>query len=412
MRGAWCTALLAIGASACRGSSPAAAPPGGSAGSAGAATGDNGDAALAIVALTAPDAGALDAAAPAAVGPAPGHVDDELIKAYLDRATRHDAVQGAWVIEHHDGLMAVEIDGKRASLWDGRTLTEATIGTDDPGDVTFWIPDGPERGAMTGFASGYAYARVDGAEQLALGTIGERIGRGAIVVTRGAVFALDDAGHCTKNVAWMWVLDHPVRIETSPTKCAFVDDETFSFQENISGDEGRFTVLSVSSHRIGAVRSIDELHARGLGRHPDFATARAIVDADAIANDPMLIGRAAGGVVGDTSTVPGLVATYGKDPDRLDGKRVRTAGVVIAREAWTASGGDDATDAFGVDLTIAAPDHRDKPTVACTLRGRAPGTAIGDRVRLRGRIRVRGTVAPWSKRPGAEPALDDCTLVP
>jgi hypothetical protein len=366
----------------------------------------------------------------AAAAPAAATVDEALVKTHLDRAALKRAVQGAWVFERGEpfgnALLAAQIEGERATLWDGRRTIDAKLDVGHPCRVLFMVPDdqpdkalgladafrGSEgRRAIVGdqprswvdFAEAF-YIMIDGVAQLSNGSVvGERVGRSAIVCTSDGIWALDDAGHCTRNQAHAWVFGHPVAIDTRATQCGFRSEnsvESFYVREDGFNNQ---PYVSVNGRRIGNVLSAEELQRRGLGRHPDFATARATVDADARANDPLLIGLAAGGKVGETSTVAGLVATYGANAEKLERKMVRLGGVVAASDEQDFFD-DNGVAIPGSQITIADPAHRDTPTVSCSLRGRVPD--VGARVRVRGV--VSSVHVPWTKR--FAPALEECWL--
>lgn len=91
-------------------------------------------------------------------------------------------------------------------------------------------------------------------------------------------------------------------------------------------------------------------------RYPDFESARAAVDEDVLAQDPVRLMARYGGKVGDTSTVAGLIATHLARPRSIDGRRASVRGVIV--ELWTE----------GLAL---APPGVVTPTIHCSLTGAA-----------------------------------------
>jgi hypothetical protein len=323
----------------------------------------------------------------------------------LDLPARRKAIAGAWVVRNSDGggfasdytqPMAILIDAKsdQVTIWDGREQRTARLRLDGPCSLSLMEHD-KESGGESG--PNYAMLVHDGVAQIGgIEDAGERVGDGAVVCT-GFVYVMDDDGDCARVSAF----DRPDgSTETSGDRaeCSFRKDDkgkpVFAYRDPSFPDKEE--TVPVDGWRIGRVDELDPTDPNKdlFHRYRDFVAARAAVDADAHANDPLLIARDAGGTVGDTSTVAGLVATYAADHDKLDDKIVRVAGVVVAEP--------------GYDLhVLATPDHLAKPTIEC---GNALDTlSIGTPVLVEGK--VRSGDARWTRRPFAAPDLDDCKLI-
>lgn len=323
-----------------------------------------------------------------------GRTDDRL--ADFDTPARRKALDGAWVIQ--DGAatgfsseyaqpLAVSIEGDQAEAWDGRARSTARVKRDAPCELALMKPrkGGGEEGSV------YAFGVRDGEVEIFPGEGGEREGDRALVCADHGAYLLDAAGDCTRF--------EPMFGTSAPSKCGFRTDsgkEVFFYDGDPDFKDHENKTLPVDGWRIGERRDPETKNAAIFHRYDSFDAARAAVDADARANDPLIIAKAAGGTVGDTSTVPGLVATYADDRDALDDKVVKVTGVVVVA-------GDSG-------VVLAAADHRDRPTIECGLGDGAPPAPREGAV-----VQVEGKVEPgnpdWTLRPFSVPELTDCKIV-
>jgi hypothetical protein len=136
------------------------------------------------------------------------------------------------------------------------------------------------------------------------------------------------------------------------------DDPSYRWCHQISAKDGKAVVDGGRDPRVH--------------RYPDFVSARAAVDEDVMAQDPIRLMARYGGKIGDTSTVAGVIATHLARPRSVDGRRVRVRGVIV--ELWTE----------GLAL---APPGVVTPTIHCSLAGAA------DRFRLFQTVTASGIVS-------------------
>ncbi len=338
----------------------------------------------------------------------------DALRARLDTPARRHALDGAWVIADSDPTgfssvytqpMAIVIAGARATEWDGRAASTSRVDFDGPCLVSFMKKraDGNGEGGSI-----YTYVVHDGAAELGTGDVGERVGAGAIVCADSSTLVLDEAGRCTRIksvVGWRTVARCGFRRDGGHDVFFYEPDPAFG----VKPDE----ILPVDGWRIGNNHRVDadDPTAAAMHRYPDEAAARAVVDADARANDPLLIAQAAGGTIGNTSTVPGLVATYAHDRESIDEKVVRVTGVIVAHAVQDPDAADPAYEATTLEwITLAGAGHRDRPTIQCTAKGRF-ATAIADGAVVQVEGKISHGDADWTKRPFAVPALEDCRIV-
>ena len=322
-----------------------------------------------------------------------GTKDDRLDA--FDTPARRKALDGAWVVQNGDARgfssdytqpLAISIEGEKAQLWDGRAMQTARVKFDSPCAFALMKPD-PEGGES---GSIYTYAVHDGAAELLEGDGGERVGDKALVCADHGVYLLDAAGDCSRFESFFGT--------SKPSKCGFRKEEgkeVFFYDGDPDFKDHENKTLPVDGWRVGAGIDPDVKNGALFHRYKSFDDARAAVDGDARANDPLLIAQAAGGKVGDTTTVPGLVATFSgsSDRDALEDKVVKVTGVAVPSE--------------GV-LRLAAADHRDRPTIDCELDESSP-VPVGTIVQVEGK--VRAGEADWTQRPFGVPTLTECRIV-
>jgi hypothetical protein len=323
-----------------------------------------------------------------------GSKDDRLDG--FDTPARRKAIEGAWVVQDGDARgfssdymqpLAISIEGEKAQLWNGRAMATAHVKFESPCAFALMKPD-PEGGES---GSIYTFAVHDGAAELLDGDGGEREGDRALVCADHGVYLLDAAGDCSRFESFFGT--------SKPSKCGFRKEadgkEVFFYDGDPQFPDHETKTLPVDGWRIGGTIDPEVKNGALFRRYKSCDEARAAVDKDARENDPLLIAQAAGGKVGDTSTVPGLVATFADDRDKLEDKVVEVTGVVVV--------------AGSNGIVIAGADHRDRPTVECELGG-DPGLREVAVVTVEGTVRGGGD-DQWTLRPFSVPSLADCKIV-
>jgi hypothetical protein len=259
--------------------------------------------------------------------------------------------------------VAVEIKDGKVTTWDGKTETHADLKVDSPCGASFMIPkSGGEEGNT------YTLVMDHGTPRFGLGDGGEKVGKGAVVCAGIHLYVLDDAGACTD-----W--GHIFRWESKPATCALAGG-AFTYKD----DFGEHSVPV-----RGELIEDDQLVEDGARRAPDFATAKKQVDDAFAATDPGTIARAAGGKVGDTSTIAGLIATYGADPKTLIGQRVTTRAVF-------GNAGSSNGQAYAI-LRVDLDEAHELLTVTCRTASE-PSLASGAPVEATGTVADSGFDKP------------------
>jgi len=295
--------------------------------------------------------------------------------AKMDLPGRAKALQGAWVLDSM-GKLAIGIQGDDVTTFDGKEEVHAKLKIESPCRASFAV-----KTKMGEEATSYSLVMKDGKPALGLGTGGEMLGKGAIVCAGLGVFVLDDAGKCTE---WK----HFGQWSSDPGTCGFRQDggKTVFFAKTMSGED--------TAPVDGTVIWTDQLRDEHAKSFPDYAAAKAAVDADAKAHDPGLQAQAAGGKVGDTSTVAGLIATFGADKAKLEGQKVTVTGHYLNSSQMTANGKTTYSAILVIDK-----DHM-QPSLSCNTAAEVTGLTQWDEVTAEGTVHAFGD----------EPVLDDCTV--
>jgi hypothetical protein len=266
---------------------------------------------------------------------------------------RRRALAGAWLLRTNvpnDVLVAFDFDGDRARTWDGEEERSYRLRLDA---CQLWLETG------TG-GHGYTFA----------------LRRGV------AVFGMGVAGQLERGVATVCDGGTPGRAQRKDAA-----GTTFVYREPAFGDE---LVL----HAADDLLWDDQLAREHAEPVVDYATAAAIVT-----NQPAAIAIRAGGRLGDTATVAGLVATVALGRASMIGRSVDVSGIVLDAASTTMNG--ERSDY--VDLhTPADPFH---PGVACFTRGSPLGAVHPDQV-----VRVRGRVEKLDAN--GVVTLRPCALLP
>ena len=357
--------------------------------------------------------------------------DKPTLAALGDAAARRAALAGSYVVSGDEGsrgssdytpplALTIPATGDTVTIWNGRAETTARLQLDSPCEFVLMTKHHDADTGLDGEEGPIYHWRVhDGVAEVGRNDLGVRVGEGALVCADHGVLIIDAHGRCMRHPSYGRTLE--------AARCGFRQDggkDVFYYysEARFAGEPAaKEVVLAVDDWRIGTAAVLDDDQPRPwFRRYADQAEARAVVDADARANDPLFIAQAAGGVVGDRTTVPGLVATFAADEKSLTGT-VRVSGVVVRRRF----GDDDpaaepppeapaedepARPSERVDwLRLADGAHRDKPTITCDLAAAIVRIPDGTP------ITVEGTVEPgdeaWTKRAFAAPSLKDCRVV-
>ncbi|MCE9579353.1 MAG: hypothetical protein K8W52_39890 [Deltaproteobacteria bacterium] len=335
--------------------------------------------------------------------------DDAPLRALLDPPARREALQGTWLVANDRSgpiepvPLALTITSDVVTTWDGRTERRARLDSRGPCELALMRPTPTGEAGAT-----YRYRVHDGVAEIGQGAIGERLGDGAMVCQDAFVYFLLGEGRCARrSMSWFLVGSRPASDGIERADCGFRrdgDQEVF-FIVPPAGTPGapREYVLPVDGWRIGRFDTDQPGQPPPLPhtRVADAATARALVDADARANDPVLIAQAAGGVIGDTTTVPGLVATYADASSGVIDTTVRVRATVIRGAAMRA---DDS-----IEVWLAAPGHPDRPRIYC-IPPLATPLADGAAITVEGKVCAALSV-DWTQRRGTVPALCGCAIV-
>jgi hypothetical protein len=271
-------------------------------------------------------------------------------------------------------LMTLEIGPRGAVSWNGRLEVPVELELRVPCALVVRFADDID--------NLYSIAERDGELIVATGIGGQRVGRGAVACRSGHWYVVDEQGTCTSDL----IAPQPrCGIRTvNGREVFYIDDDQTSIDGDTIGLEG-------NDPRVK--------------QYPDAAAARAAVTEDLHANDPLWVMRALGGKVGDTRTIPGLIATYLARPNRVLGRRV----TVTARYVQTWYGGGRT-----IILGMADPGT---PQLSCSDDDETPPDAEPDDI-----VTVSGIVEPgdhldvsWHGIPMRDapegPALSQCTIV-
>lgn len=297
--------------------------------------------------------------APVSLGPLP--TDGKAAHAWeLD--ARRRALAGAWIVPASQlgtALVAMDFDGDRVRTWNGDVEKEWQLELDSPCELSLREKDG---------GYGFPFALRDGVAVFGMGAAGQLRGSDATVCD-AALLVLDRRG-CRS--VWWYGFGDP---EQRPARCAL---HATAGRTIFTGADPRWPDEKIELHADHDVLWDDELDHAHAEPVIDFATARALIDAQ-----PMIPALRAGGRVGDTSTVAGLVATVGADRTATKGRTVEVEGVVLDTSAATMNGQTTYL------LYLHAPGAADlfHPGVECTT----PSGNFGD-VRPDQVVHVRGVV--------------------
>ena len=267
-----------------------------------------------------------------------------------DDAGRRRALAGAWLLRTNvpnDVLVALEVDGDRVRTWDGAQERSYRLGIET---CRVWLETDTS-------GHGYSFGLRGGVAVFGLGTVGQ-LERGEARVCDGGTY-----------------------------RRAVRKGAAFAYHDPAFGDD-------VVLHAADDLLWDDQLAREHAEPVVDYATAAAIVN-----DQPAAIAIRAGGKIGDTSSVAGLVATVAMDHAAMIGRSVDVSGIVLDAASTEMNG--ERTDY--VDLHT--PKDFFHPSVTCYTKGSPLGEVHPDQV-----VRVRGRVEKLDAT--GDVALRPCALAP
>lgn len=207
---------------------------------------------------------------------------------------------------------AFDIKGDKAIVFDGKKDHELGFVLESPCTARF--DQAITEGSMKGGTSYHTiqYVVKDGKAVLGDGGVGYRKGKAALVCTTGmdgGVYVLDDKGACThwKQKFGKW--------DDTKSDCAWSTKDGKEMLTIGTGDWA--TKVYAEGDFLFAEQFKDE--TKLYEKAADFAAAKTAVTTQVKADDPAEQAKAAGGKVGDTSTIVNLYASYFADKS-LKGK--------------------------------------------------------------------------------------------
>jgi len=350
---------------------------------------------MAALALIAPACKKQEGSGAAAKATEGGALPDELAKWMPAQANQ--LLQGVW--ETHisfyqaktlDVATALEITGDKARASDGQT--DHTLALTIKSPCAFELAEEIGGG---GTASYEKFFLVQGGKLAAIGdgAGGYRKGKEAIACTIGqhGLYTSDASGACK---TWRRDFMDKSKWTSEPAPCAWTTKDGKEALQLGKPDDPWAHVLFADGDLLWSEQLRDEAKAERFMKHAaDFAAAKAWAESERKAHDPVEQAKAAGGKVGDTSTVAGLQATWGTDKS-LKGKQIELNAVYENSNSMTSNG--------VTSYNIVLVDGKDsmKMTLMCSTKTEVKGLVQWDKVK------VKGTVGDF----GQEADLEDCTV--
>jgi len=309
--------------------------------------------------------------------------------------------QGAWVMKFADDgpLLAVNIVGDKATVYDGRTEAQYRFSVIEPCAIQFAGAKTASPGSAG--ARSAAERREDEIEMQFLIRDGQIVvGRGAVAYRRGeTAIACGDGrdpgapeegvytvsgNHCTTwkrdaTGAW-WGRDGVcVWANARGEDLLEVGTEHYLSSMVLVGD--------IAMERDFKETAKDNIRAASW----DEAKAAALAKAGPVT--PLELAKAAGGSIGNTKSIAGVVVTYAEHPASLVGADIELEGTYVEQTTNEAH--------KKVKTTFAVITDTSKLQLTCQVDGAVKGIAAGDRVIVKGGIDT-------SKRD--EVRLEHCTI--
>lgn len=262
---------------------------------------------------------------------------------------------------------AVTIKGDAATVYDGKTDQKLKFAVQTPCEAGFTIV--VDKGTRVTFPVNYVVR--GGALQIGSGAVGLRKGKAAVACVSMGPVTIDDAGKCQhwSSLMRQW--------ESKPETCAWSQKDG---KDVLTIGTGDFASVLTADGDTLVTEQWQEEQKEQLWKHADDAAARAWVVAETKKHDPGEIAKAAGGKVGDLTTVAGLQATYAADKAGTKGKPVELTALYL--NANSASAGGKTT------YNVVVVDGKDKltPDLMCETKEEAKGFVQYDKVTVKGAV--------------------------
>ena len=252
------------------------------------------------------------------------------------------AWQGAWISRlslMHKGSttttmagdpVAFEFAGPKVKMFDGEKEATLDYTIHTPCEIEIVQP-APDVGAGATYQHHKQFVVVAGHHQAADGAAGYRKGKAAIacvIGSQGGTYTLDDKGTCLQ-----WT--HMFHWDKKPATCTW---STENGKDVLTIGTGEWaSKLVADGDVLEEQQFLDSLKAGYHERATDFAAAKAKVlamdkehpvTAEGKAAKAVEVAKAAGGKVGETSTVASLAATFGTRQEVADRQAGRAHGLL------------------------------------------------------------------------------------
>lgn len=261
--------------------------------------------------------------------------------------------------------VALEIAGAKVKAFDGKQEHALGFELESPCSVDFTREEG---GMKQSF--GKHFLVKDGALRVGEGAVGYRKGKTALActVSEGVVVVGEAGCKGYKKLGDTW--------RDKPLECAWSSD---GGKELLTIGKGDWATKLRADGDFLVTDQFEE-ETKFTTKAASFDEAKAAVTAKVKANDPGEQAKAAGGKVGDTSTVTGLQATFAADQAATKGKAVEVTGLYFSSGSMTANGKTTHT------LSVIDSKDSSKITLTCTLEGEAPDLRQYDKVTVKGTV--------------------------
>ena len=287
---------------------------------------------------------------------------------------------------------AIEIKGDKATVFDGKKETQLGFVVESPCTVRF--DQALTEGSMKGGTAYHhkQFAMKDGKLLVGEGAAGYRKGKTAIVCTtgsQGGIYVVPEAGDCQ---VWEKKFD---KWESKKDTCAWSQADG---KDVLTLGTGDWASKVTADGDVLADDQFMQFVKEGLHeKAADYAAAKEWVTAKVKADDPGEQAKAAGGKVGDTSTIVSLNASYAADKS-LKGKPLEIKAQFLNASSSTSSSGGTTTNFYSAQLV----DSKDqtKFTLSCETKEEVKGFKQFDKVI------AKGTIGDSF----GKPSLEDCTL--
>ncbi len=309
-----------------------------------------------------------------------------------------EAWNGAWagrltlrtsgVISMAGDPAAIEITGSKARVFDGKTEHALGFAVEAPCIATFTLAI--TEGAMKGGTSGHTkkFLVKDGTLLAGDGAVGYRKGKAAIVCQSGAdaIATLDDKGVCK---TWSKMFD---KWKSQDATCVW---STVNGKDLLTVGTGDWASTLIADGDLLQNEQFAQSVKEGLHvKAASYDAARETVTAKLKEHDPGEQAKAAGGKVGDTSTVVSLAASYAADKASLEGKPLELTAQYFSSSSSTSNG----VTSHAVSLVDSKETN--KFTLTCYTKEAVKGLKQYEKVTAKGTIKESFDRA----------SLDPCTL--